>query len=307
MNLRSLRYFLMVAELGTLAAASRQLRVAQPALSRHLAALEADCGTALFLRHRRGVTLTEAGQLMRERGTAILAQIDGLRGELHARLAEPRGPLAIGIPPSLASVIAAPVAARFTRQYPQVRLQLREAPTEALLRALADGELDATAATIGEPTRHFAVALLAGDHMGLVAPPGTELDRQRGIRVADLAGRELIVMANARFMLDRLDYAAAKAGVRITYGMEVNSMLALPMVAAGLGYSFMPMCALAGAAAQGLAAAPILDLPIEWGMCTPRDRPPSVAVTAFVAAMRAELLVLAGQHDLWPRGSVPDA
>ncbi|MBN3754378.1 LysR family transcriptional regulator [Paraburkholderia sp. Tr-20389] len=61
MDLRQLRYFLTIAEEGSVAAASRRLHIAQPALSRHMRALEEQIGTELFVRNTRGVTLTDAG------------------------------------------------------------------------------------------------------------------------------------------------------------------------------------------------------------------------------------------------------
>ena len=66
MTLSQLRYFLAAAQAGSLSRAAGQIRVAQPALSQQVAALESEFGQALFLRHPRGVTLTEAGRRLRE-------------------------------------------------------------------------------------------------------------------------------------------------------------------------------------------------------------------------------------------------
>ena len=72
MDFRSLRYFVQIAELGSITAAAQRLRVAQPSLTRHMHKLEEDLGVALFVRAHRGVVLTAAGHSLLERGTRIL-------------------------------------------------------------------------------------------------------------------------------------------------------------------------------------------------------------------------------------------
>ncbi len=84
MDLRQLRYFVAIAEAGSLSAAADGLGVAQSALSRHLAGLEHGLGARLFDRGRRGVSPTGAGALLLGRARAILAEIEATRAELTA-------------------------------------------------------------------------------------------------------------------------------------------------------------------------------------------------------------------------------
>jgi LysR family transcriptional regulator, nitrogen assimilation regulatory protein len=303
MNLRSWRYFLKIAETRNVAAAARELHVAQPALSRHIAAMEAELGQPLLLRHRRGVALTDAGVLMRERATAILGEIDRLQDDLNTRASEPSGALAIGMPPSLAAAAAVPLLTRFRRDYARVRVRFREAPTEDLLAAVGKGDLDGAVATIGEPTRHFATTLLATDYIGLVAPANADIDGN-GIRIRDLAGVPMILMSGTHFMADRINYAAARAEIALDYVMETNSLLQLELVKSGVAYAMMPMCIAASPSFdRGLKAAPFLDLPIEWGLSTPLDRPRSAAMHAFETLVKAEIATLVSS-GAWRWGAV---
>ena len=96
MDLRSLRYFLQIAELGNLTRAATRLRVAQPSLTRHMHQLEQELGTSLFLRANKGVTLTDAGLLLRENAERILRDIDHVRSEIRSREKQPRGTVALG-------------------------------------------------------------------------------------------------------------------------------------------------------------------------------------------------------------------
>ena len=82
MNLRALANFLSVAEAGSLKAAADIVHIAQPALTRQVALLEQEFGAKLFLRHHRGVTLTEAGQQFREHAERILAEVSRTRAAM---------------------------------------------------------------------------------------------------------------------------------------------------------------------------------------------------------------------------------
>jgi LysR family nitrogen assimilation transcriptional regulator len=278
--MRAWRYFLAIAEAGSVAGAARQLRIAQPALSRQLTALEQELGTPLVVRHRRGIALTEAGMLLRDRARALLLDIERVRDEVAAKSTEPSGRLSIGIPPSVSNAITVPLVERYCARYPKVELVIEEGPTTTLAAELMDGRLDATIATMGEPTRHFACEVLASDHLGLVAPRGTRLPK--GPVDADaLVGKRLIIMSNAGFMLDRLVHAAAQAGGRLDFALAVNSMTCLRLVDAGLGYSIVPMIALKAPAWAHLSAAPIRDLPMQWALCSVRNRPTGAAFRAL--------------------------
>jgi len=109
-NSKQLRYFIAVATEGTFTRASSKLRVAQPALSRQIAGLEAELGTPLLVRHRRGVDLTEAGAALLERARLLLVSMDRLQAEIRNYAAVPAGLLRIGCTPTLTgALVVAPV------------------------------------------------------------------------------------------------------------------------------------------------------------------------------------------------------
>jgi DNA-binding transcriptional LysR family regulator len=85
MDLRQLRYFMAVCQAGSVAAASRALHVAQPALSRQISALEQELGAGLFVRLPRGVALTRAGEALRQHAGQALADVEALRKARRAR------------------------------------------------------------------------------------------------------------------------------------------------------------------------------------------------------------------------------
>ena len=108
MDLKRLRYFVCVSELGSFTLAARHLGVAQPALSRHIRQLEADCGSSLLRRNGRGAELTEVGRTMLEHGRSLLEQAAGSRQSLKAAKGAPVGAVNLGMPPSVCMILSSP-------------------------------------------------------------------------------------------------------------------------------------------------------------------------------------------------------
>ncbi|MGE8565682.1 HTH-type transcriptional regulator GltC [compost metagenome] len=142
MTPRQLRYFLEIARSGSLSLASAALRIAQPALSQHVAALEAELGVALFERHAKGVTLTPEGKRLQQRATSILEQLESLKTDVQAPTGKPRGPVRVCLARSLAQVLAAPLVRYVEQNYPDVRLLLSSALSSEVRVALQTRQLD---------------------------------------------------------------------------------------------------------------------------------------------------------------------
>ena len=106
MELRSLAYFVRIAELGSITRAAAHLRVAQPALTRQVQRLEEELGAPLFTRVNRGVRLTEAGQRLLDGATRILRDVERTSDEIRAHDAFPSGRIVLGITPTLCPVLA---------------------------------------------------------------------------------------------------------------------------------------------------------------------------------------------------------
>src|SRR5471032_2822625 len=101
MDLKLLHNFLQIAELESFTKAAAVLHIAQPALSRQVGQLERELGTRLFTRNERGVQLTEAGTLFRQRASGLIDDFQRLRHEVSLLADEPSGELTFGVPPSM--------------------------------------------------------------------------------------------------------------------------------------------------------------------------------------------------------------
>ena len=134
-RLRAIEYFVCAAETGSLAAAAQVLDVSPPAVSKLVAALEERLGLALFSRSPRGIVLTADGQTYFARCRQILSDLERAEAVLTSPSQSPRGKLAVGIPPNLATYCVAPALGTFRMQYPDIQLNLRRAYREADLAA----------------------------------------------------------------------------------------------------------------------------------------------------------------------------
>jgi LysR family nitrogen assimilation transcriptional regulator len=219
MDLRDLRYFVHIAELGNITRAAQQLRVAQPSLTRHIQNLEADLGVAVFTRVNRGVQLTEAGRRLLDRASRILRDVDLTRREVGAQRDVPSGRIALGIPPTLCPVLLPALIARMRRDYPAVDLEIAPAGSMVLPEWLRAGRLDLAVMTEITPSRLLVTTPLVREEMVLVSAP-TSGDRT-SIGVAKLLNTPVIVSEAIRTITNGL---LAPLGASLKVEMVLNSL-----------------------------------------------------------------------------------
>lgn len=236
MEFRSLRYFVQIAELGSITAAAQRLRVAQPSLTRHLHKLEEDLGVALFVRAHRGVVLTAAGRSLLERATRILSDVDRASRELRLEGDAPSGKVVLGVTPTLCPVLLPQLVARVRRDYPKIELDIQQNGSMKLPDWLMDGRIDAAVmAQIGND-RYITTKPLAREEMVLLTAPGA---RKRGaVKATELAATSLI-LTEALFTIMRSLLEGRSIELRVD--LVLNSLEAIRLMAQqGLCQTIMP-------------------------------------------------------------------
>lgn len=142
MNFKQLRYFLAVAEEGSFSAASRQVRIAQPALSGHIATLEDELGVKLFERSNRGVRTTSQGRRLAEHARNILRQMENARSDVSGDTSDPGGEVMIAIPFTAAYLLAGEVIARVEQAFPRITLKIFEGLSHSAGDIMGSGKVD---------------------------------------------------------------------------------------------------------------------------------------------------------------------
>jgi LysR family transcriptional regulator, nitrogen assimilation regulatory protein len=237
MELRQLRYFTRIVELGSVSKAAADLYVAQPALSKQIGALERELKTALLVRSTRGVTPTEAGTAFYAQAQSILRQIARLPDEVRSAAAAPSGLVAVGMPFSVSSLVAPALVAAARRALPDVRLSVTQGVSGALEGLLATGKLNLSLLyERARPARQIAERPLIVEELCFVCRgPG-----KPSITLAEAARHPIILPGAANTTRQLVENAFAEAGLRLELSAEVDApWTTRAMVAAGLGAAIM--------------------------------------------------------------------
>jgi DNA-binding transcriptional LysR family regulator len=245
MDLRQLRYLVAVADEGHVTRAAERLGIQQPPLSRQILTLEQDVGAKLFLRHAKGVTLTEAGRALVEEARAILARAEGAAEVARRAARGETGRLAVGYTSSAAfnPMVFSQIRA-FRRDRPAVQLALHEDGTPDLIKALREERLDAAfLRSAVEAGADLTVDALADEPMVAVVPTDHALAGQREVALAALASETFVLYRRPTGpgLYDAVIAACRAAGFSPVIGQEAPRMAStISLVAAGLGVSLAP-------------------------------------------------------------------
>ena len=259
MQIQQLRYFLAVAEVRHFTRAAAQLQVAQPSLSKQIAALESDLGTSLFSRARGNVTLTSAGEALLPLARRILADVDTARREVQDLTGLRRGRIRIGATPSLLGSLLADALARFHADYRGIEMFVTQGGSRDLVHDLALGELDLAVIVLPLQTGDPALETLPilREELVVAAPPSAPPPRRgRYVQVSELASHRLVMFRQGYDLRESTIAAWRAAGLEPRFSIEGGEMDAvLYFVEAGLGLAVVPSMVLPGR--PGLSGYPI--------------------------------------------------
>ena len=142
MDLRRLQAFVAIAELKNFTKAAELLHIAQPALGLKIRKLEEDLEQQLFVRHSRGVMMTDAGKFLLPQARALLAQASALKQVMRDFSCPPHGRVVMGVPPNVMEGITGIIARRAIQELPDVNLNMVEGLSHTLEEWLDDGRLN---------------------------------------------------------------------------------------------------------------------------------------------------------------------
>ena len=141
-SLRQLHYLVAIADAGSFSAAANRTHVAQPALSRQIAILEAQVGMRLLKRSHTGVALTEGGDRLYDVARGMLERLGSVQMELRGTERQPAGMVTVALPASLASMLLPKVVREVEARYPEIILRVEDRPTPEIARSLEAALID---------------------------------------------------------------------------------------------------------------------------------------------------------------------
>lgn len=284
MEIRQLRYFLKIAELGSFSRASQVLHIAQPALSQQIAQLEAELGHALLHRLRTGVQPTEQGLAFYSHAQRILKLIDDSGNVVGAPQGQLRGTVSVGLPQSTTAMYAMPLLQAVAQHHPGIELELFDEISGNLLRGVDSGRLD-IAVMVNDPDAALldAVPLLDEELFFVSGGANAPAARKDAMPVAQLAQLPLALPGMHHGVRGLVEDAVRAAGATLPRPAVVaNSMSIMRRaVEEGGASSVMPW----GAVCDGIRAGTIRALPLA----------PRLSRRVHVCCARGAQLSLAGQ------------
>jgi LysR family tcuABC transcriptional regulator len=261
MELRQLRYFVRVVELGSMGRAALDLNLVQSALSQQISRLEGELATRLLQRTSKGVTPTDAGlAFFREAQLALRHAEQAGRAAREARLS---GSVSVGLAPTTASVLGLPLMRAMRERYPAVRLHMVESLSGHLVNMLNARQLDLAVLFDADAARRWSVTPLLDEQLFLIrSRQGLSGVPAARMGVAELAEVPLILPTGPHGLRSTLDAAFSQAGIRPVLAAEIDSLaLLMDAVDAGLGATVQPWAAVGrfADAAQRFHLAEITD------------------------------------------------
>ncbi|HEX6346082.1 LysR family transcriptional regulator [Umezawaea sp.] len=242
----------------------------QPTVSRWLAAIGDELGAPIVERAGRGVRLTRAGRLLAEAAERSMAVLEAGWRSAAEEVDPERGQVVLGFLHMLGRSLVPELVRGFRTAHPHVRFRLVQNSRQVVLDALARGDIDLALVAPPPVAPEFEAVLLHEQELVLVVPAGHRLAGRAGVRLAELADEDFVVLEHGYGLRQITDDLCAEAGFvpRVTFeGQEMETVRGL--VGAGLGVALLTR-------AEVVAAPDVVELPI-----TPR------ATRTFALAWRA--------------------
>lgn len=204
MNTKQLTYFVKSAELGSIAAAARELEISQPSISQQISVLEHELKTTLFSRDVRGVYLTENGERFLAHARSILRQFDQAQAELHQSALSPAGKVSIGLTQPICNILAVPLVTLLEREYPDIELNIYTGYSSDLSKMMKSGDIDIAVSSHDESdSKNLRYDLFFRENIYLLAGKNRSfkfedaLLQQDAIRFQDLKSYEIMVTSRS--------------------------------------------------------------------------------------------------------------
>jgi len=299
MDIRQLRTFRTVAELGSLSKAADRLRIAQPGLSRQIKLLEQELRVQLFVRNGRGMLLTGAGRMLLDRTQGLVRQIEQMRDDIQSAGGNPSGSVVLGLVPTVSAVLSGRLAARILAGFPDISLRIVESYGGHLVEWLHRGEMD-LAITYGPAIDlHLTAQSIGYEEIAVVGPPGSGLRARKQVDLDWLLKQKLILPSMAHGLRALLEKAVVRRKMRLKALIEVDSYRAqISLMEEGIGYTLLPASAIrAELAAKRLEMAVLVNPTIsrELVLGSPVATPPTIATTAVSTVIMSEIEQMSGQ------------
>ena len=224
MEIRQVRYFVMVAQTGSFSQAAKELFISQSTLSQQIQQLENEVGVKLLERNTRKVTLSEYGQEFLPYAKNLIYDAEACLGSIMDVRNMATGKLVIGVTYTFSSVMV-DVLKEFIRDYPGIRLSIRTALMEELMDMLERNEIDlALCYDPGHKYDNIESTELFRSGICVIARDTHPLAQKVSISLEELSRLKLALPVSGMQARDKFDSVLAEKGIKMNIAVEVNDM-----------------------------------------------------------------------------------
>lgn len=237
MNLKQLRYFLVVAEEKQITAAAKRLYIAQPPLSYQLKQLEKELGAQLFKRTAHGIELTDVGQIFQSYANEIISLAQNAENQVHKTISGELGTIAIGMASSSTGLIPMNSFNELRKYYPEISFDIYEDNTYGILDKLEKKTIDlGIVRTPYNQTGLNTKTLTTEKMMAISVDP--DFQQKKELRIKDLADQPLIIY---RRFEDIFNQTFAHHGLKQFYAVKCDdSRTAITWAKRKMGVALVP-------------------------------------------------------------------
>ncbi|BCQ39384.1 LysR family transcriptional regulator [Erwinia rhapontici] len=279
MNLRRLKYFVKIVDIGSLTQAAEVLHIAQPALSQQVATLENELDQQLLIRTKRGVTPTDAGKILYAHARTILRQCEQAQTAVINAGQALAGQVSIGLAPgTAASSLTMPLLQTVREQFPDVLVYLHENSGASLNEKVMSGQLDMAVLYDRSPAAGITSIPLMKEELYLV---GASACPRQTIDLTDVAEMNLFLPRDYSAVRKRVDEAFSLRRLSARIIGEIESIATLTAaVSSGMGATVLPESAARALVSSTNAwmariTSPALNLPLSLNVSATLPMSPS--------------------------------
>ena len=245
-DLRQLRYFAQIVESGSLSKASRQLFIAQPALSQQLSKLEDEVGKPLLNRSSKGVAPTDNGLALYHHARFMLRQLDQALSIARKETGALQGMVSIGLPATTVSALGLPLVRRIRERYPNILINVVEGMSGHLGQMMRMGQLDLAVLFSADVAPDASVEALLEEELFVMLPRHSALvaPRRTSLTIAEAAALPLILPTATHGLRRRIAAEFEQRNLIAQVVAEIDSLsLLMTCVYDGMAATIKPMAA----------------------------------------------------------------
>jgi LysR family hydrogen peroxide-inducible transcriptional activator len=245
-SIKQLKYLCAVAEHKHFTKAADACFVTQSTLSAAIAELESQLDIKVFERNKKAVLITPLGEKLLKQARVILGDVEDFVALAKVHAQPLSGDLRLGVIPTIGPFLLPPMLGGLRREFPQLKLFLKEEMSAQLERQLQQGRLDLVILALPYPLPDMETVTLFEDEFLLCLPPGHEFEKLKQVQQQQLRGESLLLLEEGHCLRDHALEACQLRSTAMDVVYQGNSLHTLvQMVANGLGMTLLPAMSVA--------------------------------------------------------------